>query len=212
MDGGRLQNLINKGMGVGARHLGTPFIVYRPRTACEPLGSRNRITKLYCAFNAQDERFRRVSGYGGALWWGVFDGLYTCAGDYLVGADLCGDRVVYFVAAQRPLLPAQCVRTNAVVRVLRPPPPAQGGYGGFVAGEALPVVEGWPVSILGEGAHVSGRLPETRFGNWVVLLPCLPAAVFVGDVIADDAGRSFLVASAETSDMGVRITARQVAA
>ena len=70
MEGGALQNLINKGMGVGARRLGTPFVVYRPRAVCEPLASRNRVTKLYCAFNAQDGRFLRVSGYGGALWWG----------------------------------------------------------------------------------------------------------------------------------------------
>jgi len=212
MDGGRLQNLINKGMGVGARRLGTPFVVYRPRTALQPLGSRNRIIQLYCAFNAQDERFRRVSGYGGALWWGVFDGLYTCTGDYLVGNDLSGNRLVYFVAAQQPLLPAQCVRTNAIVSILRPPAPAQGGYGGFVAGEAVAIIGGWPASILSEGAHVSGVLPETKFGNWVVLLPCLPATAFVGDVIADDIGRSFLIASVETSDMGVRIIARQVAA
>ncbi len=212
MEGRRLANLISKGMGVGARRLGMPFIVYRPRGAREPLASRNRIIKLYCAFNAQDGRFRRVAGYGDALWWGVFDYLYTQAGDYLVGIDPCGDRAVYFVAAQRPLLPAQCVRTNSVVRVLRPPAPAQGGYGGFVARAAVPIIDGWPASVLSQGGHVSGSLPETKFGNWIVLLPLLPCDVFVGDVVADDRGRTFLVASAELSDMGWRMTARQVAA
>ncbi len=211
MEGRRLQNLLSKGMGVGARRLGMPFIVYRPHGTREPLASRNRVIKLYCAFNAQDGRFRRVAGYGGAVWWGVFDGLYTRAGDYLAGTDPYGDQAVYFVAAQRPLLPAQCVRTNAVVRVLRPAPPAPGGYGGFAARSAMPIIDGWPASVLNQGGHISGSLPETKFGNWVVLLPLLPTDVFVGDVVADDLGRTFLVASAELSDMGWRITARQVA-
>jgi hypothetical protein len=212
MEGGRLQNLISKGMGVGARRLGKPFIVYRPRAVCQPLASRNRVIKLYCAFNAQDERFRRVAGYGGAVWWGVFDSLYTRAGDYLLGTDPCGNRAVFFVSAQQPLLPAQCVRTNCVVRVLRPPPPAQGGYGGFVSRAAVQVIEGWPASVLSQGAHVPGTLPETRFGNWVVLLPHLPTQICVGDVVADDTGRTFLIAAAEQSDMGWRIIARQVTA
>ena len=212
MEGGRLQNLINKGMGVGARRVGTPFIVYRPATSSVPLAPRNRVTQLYCAFNAQDEQFRRASGYGDALWWGVFDGLYTRPGDYLVGCDPRGDPVVYFVAAQRPLLPAQCVRTNRVVRVLRPPPPAQGGYGGFVAKSAVPVIEGWPASMLSQGARAPGSLPESKFANWVALLPRLPADVSVGDVVTDDEGKTFLVTSAEESDMGWRITARHVAA
>ena len=212
MEGGRLQNLINKGMGGGARRAGMPFVLYRPGTSSDPLASSNRITQLYCAFNAQDERFRRVFGYGDALWWGVFDGLYTRAGDYLVGRDASGGRVVYFVAAQRPLLPAQCVRTNRVVRVLRPPLPAQAGYGGFVAGSAAPVIEGWPASVLSQGVRATGSLPESKFGNWGVLLPSLPADIFVGDIIADDEGRTFLVASAEESDMGWRLIARQVAA
>ena len=153
--------------------------------------------------------YRDMAGLCGG---GVFDCLYTCAGDYLVGNDPCGDCVTYFVAAHRPLLPAQCVRTNGVLRVLRPPAPMQGGYGGFVEGQAITVIQDWPASILSLNAHVSGSLPETKFGNWVVLLPRLPVEVIVGDVIADDLGRSFLVAAAEESDMGWRIIARQVAA
>jgi hypothetical protein len=34
----------------------------------------------------------------------------------------------------------------------------------------------------------------------------------VGDVVADDTGRTFLIAAAEQSDMGWRIIARQVTA
>jgi hypothetical protein len=211
MDGPTLQNLISKGWGVAARRLGTPFMVFRPRGICNPLATLNRVIKLNAVFNAEDESFRRVAGYGDAVWWGVFDSLYTRAGDYLSGLDICGNAVVFFIAAQRPLLPAQCVKTNRVVKVLRPPAPPSGGYGGMVLETAVPIIDGWPASILAQVARVSGTLPESKFGNWTLLLPLLPATILVGDVVTDDNGRSFLVAAAEQSDLGWRITIKQVA-
>ena len=211
MDGARLQNLISKGSGVAARRLGSPFVVYRPRGAVSPLSTRNRLIKLYAAFSAQDESFRRVTGYGEAVWWGVFDSVYTEAGDYLSGIDPEGSASVFFVAAQRPLLPAQCVKTNRVIGLSRPPAPVTGGYGGMVAETATVVLDGWPASLLCLAARVSGRLPETRYGNWNLLLPRLPVSVQAGDVVTDDLGRHFLTASAEQSDLGWRLTVRQVA-
>jgi hypothetical protein len=46
---------------------------------------------------------------------------------------------------------------------------------------------------------------------WALLLPALPADPLVGDVVNDDLGRDFLVAAAEQSDLGWRLTVRQVA-
>jgi hypothetical protein len=212
MDGPTLQNLISKGLGVAARRLGSPFVVYRPRGVADPLQSRNKVISLSAAFNAEDESFRRVAGYGDAVWWGVFDSCYTKPGDYLSGLDVLGNPEIFFISAERPLLPVQCVRTNRVVCVLRPPSPPSGGYGGFVLETAAPVIEAWPASLLAQGARVSGALPETRFGNWTLLLPTLPAEILVGDVVRDDLGRSFLVASAEFSELGWRMIVRQVAA
>jgi hypothetical protein len=211
MDGARLQNLISKGLGVGARRAGTPFIVYRPRSICAPLSSRNRVIKLYAAFSAQDQSFRRVAAYGDAVWWGAFDSLYTQPGDYLSAADPCSGYQVFFIAAQRPLLPAQCIRTNRIVNVSRPPAPGLGGYGGMVAETAVVVIDGWPASLLSIGARVSGSLPETRYGMWSMLLPSLPDRLLAGDIVTDDTGRSFLTASAEQSDLGWRVSMRQVA-
>jgi hypothetical protein len=196
MDGPTLQNLISKGLGVAARRLGSPFVVYRPRGVADPLQSRNKVISLSAAFNAE----------------GVFDSCYTKPGDYLSGLDVLGNPEIFFISAERPLLPVQCVRTNRVVCVLRPPSPPSGGYGGFVLETAAPVIEAWPASLLAQGARVSGALPETRFGNWTLLLPTLPAEILVGDVVRDDLGRSFLVASAEFSELGWRMIVRQVAA
>jgi hypothetical protein len=211
MDGTTLQNLISKGCGVAARRLGSPFAVYRPRGPAWPLASRNRVITLYAAFNAQDENFGRVAGYDAPVWWGVFDSLYTRPGDYLSGTDPTGRNAVFFVAAQRPLLPVQCIKTNCIVGLSRPPAPVSGGYGGVVAETALPVIGAWPASLLCQTARVSGRLPETRYGSWSLLLPSLPVDVLVGDVVTDDLGRNFLTASAEQSDLGWRLVVRQVA-
>lgn len=211
MDGPTLQNLVSKGQGVAARRLGSPFVVFRPRGASLPLAPLNRVIKLYAAFNAEDDRFRRVTFYGDPFWWGVFNSLYTRPGDYLAGLDPDGSSATYFIAAQRALLPVQCVRTNALITVQRPCAPTQGGYGGMVAEAALPIIAAWPASVLAQAARVSGSLPEARFGTWTLLLPALPADLLVGDVASDDVGRSFLVASAEQSDLGWRLTMRQVA-
>jgi hypothetical protein len=180
--------------------------VYRPVAPANPINSRNRTIKLFAAFNAGDGRFGRGEPYGDAVWWGVFDASYTKPGDYLVGAA-----GTFFVASQAPLLPVQCVKTNRTLTIVRPAQVQTGGYSGLVKEAAVVVDAGWPASILALNARISGNLPETRYGNWTILLPQLPAAPFAGDVLADDVNRNFVVASAEQSDLGWRLTAREVA-
>ena len=81
----------------------------------------------------------------------------------------------------------------------------------MVAGEAVTVLEAWPASVVGLSARLVGNLPETRFGYWSVLLPTLPAAPQIADVVTDDSGRIFVVGAAEQNDQGWRLTAREVA-
>jgi len=208
MDGICLQDKISRGMGLAARKLGTPFVVYRPRCASHPLSSRNRIIKLYASFNAEDERFRSVSGFGRPVWWGVFDASYTQPGDYLVGSS-----GTYFVCAQRPLLPVQCVATNRVVQILRAATPMTGGYSGFSATAAVPIIAGFPASLLEAGAR-SGEtdVRAQQFGGWSLLLPSLPASPQVGDVVIDDNAQNYVVGAAEQSALGWRLQVRQIAA
>jgi hypothetical protein len=208
MDGTILQDRISRGMGVAARKLGTPFIVYRPTQAANPLSSRNRVIKLYASFNAEDDRFRKVSGFGKPVWWGVFDASYTRPGDYLVG-----ESGTYFICAQRPLLPVQCVSTNHVVQILRAATPVTGGYSGFSAATATQIIEGFPASLLETGARGSEADVRTqKFGGWSLLLPALPATPQVGDVVIDDASMTYMVGAAEQSALGWRLLVRQVAA
>lgn len=207
MDGSALADKISRGMGCAARRIGSQYVALRPVASANPLSSRNRIIKLYAAFNAQDGRFAGVKAYGNPVWWGVFDSSYTKPGDYLVGAR------TYFVAAQMPLLPVQCILTNRIVTIARPMVVQQGGYSGLVMETAQDVLAAWPASLLSLSARVSGNLPETRFGTWSVLLPPLPGAVMrpqAADVLTDDLGRNFVIAAAEESDLGWRLTVREV--
>jgi hypothetical protein len=208
MDGTALQDKISKGMGVAARKLGTPFIVYRPDGATNPLSSRNRVIKLCASFNAEDERFRSVAGFGRPIWWGMFDASYTRPGDYLVGAS-----GTYFICAQRPLLPVQCVLTNHVVQILRPATPVSGGYSGFCVATATHIIAGFPAALIEEGARVAdGGARSQKFGGWSLLLPNLPASPQVGDVVTDDASMHYVVGAAEQSALGWRLMVRQIAA
>jgi hypothetical protein len=208
MNGDTLQDKISFGMGRAARKLGAPFIVYRPGTSIQaPLSSRNRVIKLYASFNAKDETYRRVSSHGQAEWWGVFDTSYTQPGDYLVGPS-----GIFFVSAQRPILPAQCVRTNRVLSIVRPGAPVTGGYAGLVNAGTTPLLSLWPASVLTTASRSASKPTETRFGEWSVLLPILPLNLEINDVVTDDLGAAHVISSAEQTDLGWRLAVRQVAA
>jgi hypothetical protein len=211
MDGLALQDLIAKGMGRAARKLGQPTVVYRPTSVAAPCDTRNKIITLSAWFEAAGRG--QVPGFTSALWSGVFDASYTSPGDYLVGAQ-----GTFYVAAQMPALPVQCVLTNRVVSLLRNTVALPGSYGGLYGGAVETLLTGFPASVLPEasrGAGGTGR--ETHFGSWVLLLPTLPGAAGgmvpqVGDVAQDDLSQTYVVGAAEHCALGWRLTVRQVGA
>jgi hypothetical protein len=207
MDGPSLQDKINRGMGVAARKLGELFIVYRPRGPLAPTSSRNRIIKLYASFNSDEVSYRRVAAYGTAEWYGVYDASYTRPGDYMVGAS-----ATFFITGQRPVLPVQCVRTNRVITLVRSAAPQNGGYAGLTSATAVDLLVGWPASILAAGSRVSANGEATKLASWSLLLPNLPLNPEAGDIVKDDIARNYVVGSAEQSDLGWRLSIRQVVA
>lgn len=206
MDGARLQDRISYGMGKAAQKLGLPYVVYRPQTAFSPLSTQNRIIKLCASFNAEDASYRRVSAYGAAVWWGVFDTSYTRPGDYLVNGP-----TIFFVCAQRLALPVQCVRTNRVISLARTPLPSPLGYAGQVDGANLPILGGWPASILEAGGRSRPGTAAAVLENYTILLPSVPESPEAGDIISDDLGTRYSVGAAELTDLGWRLSARQIA-
>lgn len=211
MDPSRLEDRIHWGLNVAARATGIDTDAYRANGDSDPLASANRYLRLRATFAPEDGQFRRANAYGAVLWQGIFDAAYTRVGDYLVQG-----RAVWFIAAQQRLLPTLCVRANRVVNFLRPAPPTRSGvndYGGVVTATNTPLLTGWPASVL--GASGRGRpdtdLPtDSSIPYWTVLLPAIGNTVLrPSDLITDDLGRNAVVAAAELTDLGWRITARQ---
>lgn len=206
-----LQDLIHKGLNAAARAIGSETDAFRPSGPVRPLDPANRFLRLQAAFSAHDGSFTQPGKYGDALWYGVFDAAYTRPGDYLAQGES-----VWFVAAQQRLLPVLCVLTNRVVSFSRPAAPLATGvndYGGVTATTNLPLLTDWPASVFGTAGrgHPETNLPaDTAVPYWNVLLPAVAGVLLrPADFISDDLGRQAVVTSAELTDFGWRVTARQ---
>ena len=203
-----LQDRIARGLGSAARHIGHQYDAYRPAGAHRPLAPENRYLRLPASFSDENLSYRRPVAYGRAIWAGVFDSAYTKPGDFLLGPG-----GTFFIAAQQSLLPALCVLTNHTIMIARPAAPTAPGvnaYGGLVTATAVPVLTGWPASILFAGSGSPGDLPgDANTPTWTVLLPSTPAALRSADLITDDAGNSYVIGSAEATALGWRILAKQ---
>ncbi|MEJ0016757.1 MAG: hypothetical protein WDN25_09335 [Acetobacteraceae bacterium] len=198
-------------MNAAARALGADTDAYRPVGTARPLAMANRFLRLRAAFTAPDGKFARPNTYGDALWHGVFDAAYTRPGDYLVQQPS-----IWFIAAQQRLLPVLCVQTNRIVSFSRPAAPSSTGineYGGATTATNDLLLEDWPASVLGAtgGGRTETDLPgDGSVPTWTVLLPATPGLVLrPSDLMSDDLGRNAVVAAAELSGLGWRVTVKQ---
>jgi hypothetical protein len=205
MDGSTIQDRLSKAWGSIARQIGQPYIVYKPSSNAYPVASRNRVIKLNASLSAAKAGPPGVLGYGGVLWRGTFDSIYTNAGYYLVSND-----ATFFVASQWPLQPVQCIRTTDTITIARTSVTPAGAYSGFVANLAEQLIVAWPASLMAGSVHIGGALPEARFGNWTAYFPLLPNAPQVADVLTDLQGRSFVISSAQLTSLGWRLSMRQI--
>lgn len=211
MDGATLADRLSRGMGTAARVFGTPYDAFRPRGAENPLRPELRFLRLPAAFDGGDPGYRRPRGYERALR-GTFDSAYLQVGDLLRGA-----RGVLFVAALPPLNRPLCVVTNATVRAARPAGAGAVGlapYGGVLPERMAAVLAGWPGQLLpaGAGGRAGGLPGDGELGRFELLLPLGAPALRGGDVVADDAGRRFVVGVAALSELGWQASLRQVGA
>lgn len=212
MDSASLQDRIQWGMNIAARLTGTRADAYRPTSASNPLLTANRYLRLNATFASTSGRLESAVGYGAALWHGIFDAAYTQAGDYLVRAD-----GTWFIAAQQPLMPILCVRTNRVVSFSRPAAQVSTGvneYGGVTAKNLTPLLDQWPASVITTstaGRPDAGLPGDASVPYSTVLLPAIPGVVLrVSDLMSDDLDRTAVIAAAELSDLGWRLTVKQV--
>lgn len=213
MDARTLQDRLNRANGRSAAMIGGPHDLLRPTTTREPLGPASRILRLRAAFLPIGGRTSRPVAFGDALWEGVFDAAYTKPGDILRRID---DTAIHFIATQQRLLPVLCVRAPRLIDITRPAvaiDPGLNAYGGTVTSTDAILATGWPASILGvggQGTGQSGIAADLSGGAWQVLLPAsLNVGLRIGDRVTDDLGRIAVIATAELTDLGWRVSARQ---
>jgi hypothetical protein len=206
-----IQDRVRWGLNVAARNIGRSTDAYRPSSTSAPTAPCNRFLRLHAAFTGPDNKFLRPSGYGAALWHGVFDAEYTRVGDYLVQQS-----DVWFIAAQQDLLPVLCVKADRVVSFSRSGAPSSTGvnaYSGVTTATNTPLLTDWPANILGVGGSgmPHADLPsDASVPYWTVLLPAFGNVVLLpGDFMQDDLGRDATVVAAELSSLGWRLTVQQ---
>jgi hypothetical protein len=211
MEPAELQDRVYRGLNAAARAVGAATDAYRPSGFAEPLARKNRFLRLRAAFTARDGKFAHPNAYGDSLWYGIFDAAYTRPGDYLVQADIS-----WFIAAQQRLVPVLCVQTNRVVSFTRPAAPTNTGvntYGGVISETNEALLTNWPASLLGVAGrgHPSADLPsDGSVPYWTVLLPAIAGITLLpSDLMQDDLGRNAVVAAAELTSLGWRVTVKQ---
>ncbi len=211
MDGNRLQDLISRGLGNAARQIGTDYDAFRATSAACPMMGSNRYLRLPAVFSSDTTSFQRPVSFGKAAWSGIFDTGYTQVGDYLRG-----QAGTFFIAAQQLLLPSLCVLTNRTLSAFRPVVPLElgpTGYSGVTRSTLAPVLTEWPASVLAGRVGVPGELPgEAGTPFWTILLPPTPVQLLAADLLRDDVGVTYAIASTELTALGWRITAKQAEA
>ena len=226
MSGATYQPFITLGYKLAADVLGLPQQHYRPADPLAPVDPTSLLGTLPAFFATEPNlKLVRPGAYKDAIRFGSFDYSVTAVGDYLVGPN----GLAHFIAAQDPLLVAECVECNAVLSATRTAsndPQDQGGargWGGRVLTPATaentapetPLMTGWPASILlgtkGEAGDPSGRLPSnTRAPWWAIKMPAFPGVLLdVTDSLTDAIGRRYTVSAAELTPRGWNITAME---
>lgn len=193
---------------------GRMFEVHRPVYSTAPLASPLRTTLAYL--------YRDPRGHGNADWLLMIDDAAAQPGDYLVRGD-----EIYIYGRRSFMLPAQAMRCNHQVALLRRPaaitPTGEQPYGGICVAESQVVlgdidennrmVTGWPASILiggrqGAGAHLPLSVAN---GGFEIMLPAtVPEPLHASDLLLDNLGRQFITDTCELTDLGWRLAVKEV--
>lgn len=213
MNAAGIQAKINRGEGIAAATLGTPYDQYRPAGTGAPLVSGNHLGVLNCwAQQDFDFRSRRPNLYGHPVWALLCDRTLLAVGDYIQGAE-----GIFFVIAMQALTATAAVSCNQIVTVSRPTEGAPGAnyYGGVQT--TTPIITAWPASVLQgtKGERGDVNLPGDVRAPWVaILLPAGTPQIRSGDIVTDAQAipMRYVVSGAEQTDLGYRITAAQAMA
>ena len=203
-----VMRFVDKKLAQYGRH----FDVVRPASAADPLANNLGSALAYI--------YRNPKGHGDADWLMMIGEGLAKPGDYLVRE---GETYIYGL---KPfMLPAQAMRCNHTIAVLRAPARAAvgaQGYGGLCIAEGTvalgalnldrSLATGWPCSILiggrqGIGAHLPMSVAN---GGFEVMLPkTVPITLRASDVLLDNLGRRFVADTCEFSELGWRLAVKE---
>lgn len=212
MDGALLEQKIFHGRAMVARRIGFACNLFRPLQGQPPLG--NLIATHKVALNAADGAYKKPALYGKAVWYADFYARACLPGDYLVRIK---DGAIWFIASRQPLLPIVAIDCQRSISIARQTPVSgfgAVGYSGVIDPTMVLGMGGlWPCSILMEGGAGPGAgLPgDATEASWKILLPpSIPLTIESSDILTDDLSRRFEVLSAESTDLGWRLSAKEV--
>ncbi|MEJ7685629.1 MAG: hypothetical protein WKG52_00765 [Variovorax sp.] len=192
---------------------GRRFDVVRSNSAANPMANMLGSTLAY--------PYRNPKGHGNADWLVMLNSdTPALPGDYLISPE-----EVYIYALSSFLQPAQAIRCNHRVALLRPaadPGTGVQGYGGVCISDSSAalgtldlggnLVAGWPASILIGGRQATGtHLPmAVANGGFEIMLPkTVPVVLRAGDILLDNLGRRFIADTCELSELGWRMAVKE---
>jgi len=217
MDGVLLQTKVYAGFAKAAKRIGTPFDIYRPTTAFNPLAPANMIGTTPAAFTPHGPSnfdFTKPSDWQKPSFHALLDPTQVIPGDYLVSET--PPFGPFFICSKDPAVPVLAVQCNRTISAFTPGPAPRplgaSSYGGSTLSNETALLTAWPCSILlGSRGIRNNELPgDAGYGSWRILLP--PSAVVSlrpGTIVTDDLDNRFVIQSAELQDLGWRIDAQQ---
>lgn len=210
MDGAHIQRLIDRGLAIAARHIGTPYDLYRPIGIDNPLQDSNRIDTLQASFNIGG----KYAGQSKAnqLYWQVIAGGQEIPplviGDYLIGD------ATYVIVARDQLLPPIAVRCTGVMSFSRVVEDTSVGRREYQAPvPQVPYASGIPVAtaIKRESGKPTADLPADASlrGFYAAFFYLPPGTVRTRDTVADEMGRKFQVTAVDVGLFGTEALLEQ---
>ncbi|HQT89143.1 MAG TPA: hypothetical protein PK677_11400 [Acidiphilium sp.] len=218
MSGTALQSLYDLGYSISATVLGTPYQQYRANGANNPTAPANLVGTIN-AWLTTDAALKGTAQpqYGKPVWYGAFERNGVNIGDYLIGQV----GTLFVTSMSYPGAPSLswCDRVMTVTRPDQPTnyPGASPVYSGDTSQAQAPVMAGWPCSQLQLSSGSTGRktgmhLPsDASLPLAAFLLPVTAPLAQFNDVLTDDLNRRWYVQMVESSPLGFRLTAQQVA-
>ena len=230
------------GVTITASVVGLPFSVYRPGGNVGPaLTAGNFVASTPVWLTGDSTLMAQKSNlYGKPVWYAAHNPTITQPGDYIVGPIVYGlssvplevgnqqleidgqilyissqNNSTFFIASQNVPAPIVIVNCNHVVSFTKDAPQPLAGknpYGGRTLATDVPMLTGWPCSILAgtKGEQTRAALPaDTRAAWYNILIPRTPIGLefHMGDIMRDETGAQYIVSSTEYSALGWRLTA-----